>query len=110
MPPSFCIFLAVVPLVALIILTPVDSTTAAAGGVSYPIADYSVDCQYREDREASPPSFTSVSHYNMSCTQGPSCRFFRDVLLVIKLNPVRLLWLDILLNFYGTGFPNIVLT
>ena len=108
MPPSFCIFLAVVPLVALIILTPVDSTTAAAGGVSYPIADYSVDCQYREDREASPPSFTSVSHYNMSCTQGPSCRFFRDVLLVIKLNPVRLLWLDILLNFYGTGFPNIV--
>jgi hypothetical protein len=46
--------------------------------------------------------------HNITCTQGPSCQFFADVLLVVKLNPVRLLWLDLLLNFYGTGFPHIV--
>jgi hypothetical protein len=75
---------------------------------SYPVADYSLDCRYREDREATPPSVTATANYNITCTQGPSCRFFADVLLVVKLNPVRLLWLDILLNFYGTGFPHIV--
>ena len=77
-------------------------------GVSYPVADYSLDCQYSEDRDATPPSPTAVAAYNVTCTQRPSCTFFSDVLLVVKLKPTRLLWLDLLLNFYGTGFPHIV--
>ena len=48
------------------------------------------------------------NEYGIECSQTASCEFYKDVLLVLKLNPVRLLWLDALLNFYGTGFPNIV--
>ena len=44
----------------------------------------------------------------LRCLRGPSCEFFSDVLLVVKLNAVRLLWLDALMRFYGTGFPHIV--
>lgn len=42
------------------------------------------------------------------CKHTDVCSFYSDVLLVIKLNPVRILWVDLLLNFYGTGFPHIV--
>eukprot|EP00760_Papus_ankaliazontas_P017812 PhM_4_TR17386/c0_g3_i6/m.32779 len=50
-----------------------------------------------------------MSRFGFQCTQKSSCDFYSDVLLVIKLNPVRMLWLDILLRFYGTGFPNIII-
>ncbi len=50
----------------------------------------------------------SKQYYGVTCSQQESCEFFRDVLLIIKLNPTRLLWVDALLSFYGTGFPNIV--
>lgn len=56
-----------------------------------------------------PASVTKVADYGgVKCSQIASCDFYSDVLLVVKLNPVRLLWLDQLLNFYGTGFPHIV--
>jgi hypothetical protein len=42
------------------------------------------------------------------CKHRESCAFFADVLLVVKLNPVRVPWVDLLLNYYSTGFPNIV--
>lgn len=42
------------------------------------------------------------------CKHHDSCTFFQDVLIVIKLNPVRVPWVDLLLNYYSTGFPNIV--
>jgi hypothetical protein len=35
------------------------------------------------------------------------CRFYGDVLLVVKLNPVRIPWVDLLLHYYSAGFPNI---
>ena len=44
----------------------------------------------------------------LECTQVDACTFFRDVLLVVKMNPVRLLWLDPLLTLYSSGFLNIV--
>jgi hypothetical protein len=49
-----------------------------------------------------------MASYGLHCTQTPSCRFYSDTLLVIKLNPVRILWLDLLLRYYATGFENIV--
>ena len=52
-----------------------------------------------------------VSEYispELSCKFPKICSHFSNTLLVIKLNPVRLLWIDNLLKFYSLGFENIV--
>jgi hypothetical protein len=51
---------------------------------------------------------SSISNGNLRCKMPKTCEFFKNTLLVIKLNPVRLLWLDTLLRFYSLGFQNIV--
>jgi hypothetical protein len=59
---------------------------------------------------APPPAHATVeaaTRGQIRCTQPASCAYYDDVLLVVKLNPVRLLWLDLLLRFYGTGFRHI---
>jgi hypothetical protein len=48
------------------------------------------------------------THGDVTCKLPTSCAFYSDVLLVVKLNPVRLLWLDVLQRFYGRGMPNMV--
>jgi hypothetical protein len=43
----------------------------------------------------------------LECVVPAACAHFARTLLVVKLNPVRLLWLDALLRFYSAGFPHI---
>lgn len=51
---------------------------------------------------------TPAAELGVKCLHGESCTFYSDVLLVVKLNPTRILWADALLQFYGTGFQHIV--
>lgn len=55
-----------------------------------------------------PTSFDGITKGRSTCRHEASCKFYDDVLLVVKLNPVRVLWVDLLLHYYSTGFPNIV--
>ena len=65
-----------------------------------------------EKYEAHPPDFSPNVHGRtdgaLRCIHKESCAFFQDKLLVVKLNPVRLHWLDFLQRFYAAGMPNVV--
>lgn len=70
--------------------------------------------QWTHDRvDASPPRpdhrplVDQRTNGQLRCTITESCQFFKDVLLVVKLNPVRLHWLDAIQRFYSAGIPNI---
>lgn len=51
----------------------------------------------------------NITRNALSCTSRLKnvCAAFSSTLLVLKLNPTRLLWLDALLRFYSAGFQHI---
>lgn len=51
---------------------------------------------------------TSMALIGVQCLHTKQCEFFDDVLLVIKLNPTRILWVDFLINLYATAFRHVV--